>query len=93
MTDITIRDLIIYYTTKANVLKSCATYDIKNQKRKEELLKISEEYSDRALQLSEISRFIGKSSTTEINILDNYEAEEKVRKVNFKEKYGLEEEN
>ena len=90
MADITIRDLIIYYTAKAETIKSIATYDIKNSKTKEKLLDFAEKYSDRAFQLSEISKFVGKSSTTELNLLDNYEAEEKVRKERFKKKYGYE---
>jgi hypothetical protein len=90
MADITIRDLIIYYTAKAEAIKSCAIYDIKSPKRKEELLKIAESYSDRAFQLSEISRFIGKSQTTELNLLDNYEANLRIDKENFKKRYGYE---
>lgn len=90
MADITIRDLIIYYTAKAEALKSCALYDTKSIKTKEKLLGWSESYSDRAFQLAEISKFVGKSSTTELNLLDYYEVEEKLRKEKFKEKYGFE---
>lgn len=90
MTDITIRDLIIYYTAKAEALKSCALYHTKSIKTKEELLELSERFSDKAYQLAEISKFVGKSSTTELNLLDYYEVEEKLRKKKFKERYGFE---
>ena len=89
MAEITIRDLIIHYTAKADAFQSAAYY-VRNPKKKQELFELAEKYSDRAFQLSEIRRYIGKSTTTEMNILDNYKAQEKVYKKNFKEKYGVE---
>ena len=88
MADITIRDLIIHYTAKADAFKSAAYY-VSNPKKKQELFELAERCSDRAFQLSEIRQHIGKSTTTEMNILDNYIAQEKFYKKDFKEKYGF----
>ena len=35
-------------------------------------------------------RFVGKSTTTEMNLLDNYEANLRIEKENFKKRYGYE---
>lgn len=89
MADITIRDLIIHYTAKADAFKSASTY-VKSPNVRKKLLELSETYSDRAFSLSEVCHFVGKSTTTELNLLDNYEAMQKVEKDNFKKRYGYE---
>ena len=88
MADITIRDLIIHYTAEANAYQSAACY-VSNPKKKQTLLEWAERCSDAAFQLSEIRQHIGKSVTTDMNILDYYIACEKVYKKNFKEKHGV----
>ena len=87
MADITIRDLIIYYTAKADAFKTAAAY-VKSSVVSKELLELSETNSDRTFNLSEICRFVGKSTTTEMNLLDNYEANLRIEKENFKKRYG-----
>ena len=89
MADITIRDLIIYYTARADALKYASLYT-KSPSVKKQLLELSETYSDRAFTLSEIRSLVGKSSTTELNLLDNYEANLHIEKENFKKRYGYE---
>lgn len=89
MADITIRDLIIYYTAQADAFKFASTY-VKSPNVSKKLLELSETYSDRAFTLSEICRFVGKSATTELNLLDNYEANLHIEKENFKKRYGYE---
>lgn len=88
MKEITIRDVIIYYTAQAQAYKSCAMLCSKNVTQKENMLKTAKKLSDRAYALSEIGRFIGQSATTEMNILNNFEAEESVHKQKFKEQFG-----
>lgn len=89
MADITIRDLIIYYTAQANAFKFASTY-VKSPNISKKLLELSATYSDRAFALSEIRRLVGKSSTTELNLLDNYAANLHIEKENFKKRYGYE---
>ena len=88
MTDITIRDLIIHYTAKSAAYQFASTC-VNNPTNNQKLLEMAERYSDEAFKLSEIRLHIGKSATTEMNILDNYMAREKKFKQKFKEKYGV----
>lgn len=89
MADITIRDLIIHYTAKADAFKSASTY-VKSPNVSKKLLELSATYSERAFALSEIRNFVGKSAKTELNLLDNYEANLYIEKEDFKKRYGYE---
>lgn len=89
MENITIRDLIIHYTAKADALKTASIY-VKSPNVSKKLLELSETYSDTAFTLSEIICSVGKSATTELNLLDNYEANLHIAKENFKRRYGYE---
>ena len=89
MPELTIRDLIIYYTAKAEAFMTASSYT-KSPSVKKQLLEFSKTYSNRAFNLSEIFRIVGKSATTELNLLDNYEANLHIAKENFKKRYGYE---
>lgn len=89
MENITIRDLIIHYTAQADAFKLASIY-VKSPNIRKKLLELSETYSDRAFTLSETCRFVGKSATTELNLLDNYVANSHIAKEKFKKRYGYE---
>lgn len=66
-----LKEQIVYYTAKAQAYNSAALYLPANSKTRKKFLELSEELSDLAFKLADDFRLIGKSSTTEINILDH----------------------
>ena len=66
-----LKEQIVYYTAQANAYNTAALYLPNNSKTRKKFLELSEELSYLAFKLADDFRLIGKSSTTNISILDH----------------------
>lgn len=74
MANVSIRDLIIYYTAKAAAYKYAASWVVKDSKLKKGFLELSEKEYDMAFRLVEARQSVGKTHLPDINLLERYDA-------------------